>query len=66
MTAGYTNNGTAGSYTDDSGATTHRTATLGLSYAVKENMSVTAMAGMSRASADVKGSSASLSANWAF
>ena len=58
-TAGYTNNGTAGSYTDDSGATTHRTATLGLSYAVKENMSVTG-------TADVKGSSASLSANWAF
>jgi len=58
-TAGYTNNGTTGSYTDDSGATTHRTATLGLSYAVKENMSVTG-------TADVKGSSASLSANWAF
>ena len=58
-TAGYTNNVTAGSYTDDSGATTHRTATLGLSYAVKENMSVTG-------TADVKGSSARLSANWAF
>ena len=58
-TAGYTNNVTAGSYTDDSGATTHRTATLGLSYAVKENMSVTG-------NADIKGSSASLSANWAF
>ena len=65
-TAGYINNGTAGSYTDTSGAATYRKATVGFSYAANEGMNITGAAGMSRASDGIKGSSLSLSANWEF
>ena len=65
-TAGYINNGTAGSYTDTSGAATYRKATVGFSYAANEGMNITGAAGMSRASGGIKGSSLSLSANWEF
>jgi len=65
-TAGYINNGTAGSYTDTSGAATYRKATVGFSYAANEGMNITGAAGMSRASGGIKGSSLSLSANGEF
>ena len=65
-TAGYTNNGTAGSYTDTSGAAAYRTATVGFSYAADDSMNITGAAGMSRASGGIKGSSLSLSASWTF
>ena len=65
-TAGYTNNGTAGSYTDTSGAATYRSATVGFNYAADDSMNITGTAGMSRASGGISGSSVSLSANWSF
>ena len=65
-TAGYINNGTAGSYTDTSGAATYRKATVGFSYAANEGMNITGAVGMSRASGGIKGSSLSLSANGEF
>ena len=65
-TAGYTNNGTAGSYTDTSGAATYRSATIGFNYAADDSMSITGTAGMSRASGGISGSSVSLSADWTF
>lgn len=65
-TAGYINNGTAGSYTDTSGAATYRKATVGFSYAANEGMNITGAVGMSRASGGIKGSSLSLSVNWEF
>ena len=65
-TAGYTNNGTAGSRTDTSGAATYRSATVGFNYAADDSMSITGTAGMSRASGGISSSSVSLSANWTF
>jgi len=65
-TAGYTNNGTAGSYTDTSGAATYRSATVGFNYAADDSMNITGTAVMSRASGGISGSSVSLSANWTF
>ena len=65
-TAGYINNGTAGSYTDTSGAATYRKATVGFSYAANEGINITGAVGMSRASGGIKGSSLSLSANGEF
>jgi len=65
-TAGYTNNGTAGSHTDTSGAATYASATVGFNYAADDSMNITGTAGMSRASGGISGSSVSLSANWTF
>ena len=65
-TAGYINNGTAGSYTDTSGAATYRKATVGFSYAANEGINITGAVGMSRASGVIKGSSLSLSVNGEF
>lgn len=64
--ASYTNNVAAGSNTDTSGAATYRTATAGFDYAVDDNMNIIGIAGISRASDGIKGSSVSLSANWQF
>jgi hypothetical protein len=65
-TAGYTNNGTAGSYTDSANGDTYRTASIGFDYAVEGGMSVTGAMEQLSSSGGVSGNSASLSVNRKF
>ena len=65
-TAGYTNNGTAGSYTDTSGSSHYRTVSVGLDYAGKDGMSFTGTVEAFSSTGGVSGNSASLGLNWNF
>jgi hypothetical protein len=64
-TAGYTNNGTAGSYTEGSG-NTYRTASVGFDYTGEGGMSLSGAIERFSSTGGVSGNSASLSANWSF
>ena len=65
-TATYTNNGTAGSFTDNSRGSIYRSVTVGFDYAGSESMTLSgALEGFS-STGGVSGNSASLTANWSF
>ena len=65
-TATYTNNGTAGSFTDSSTGDTRRSITVGFDYAGSENMTFSGAVEAFSSTGGVSGNSASLSANWKF
>jgi hypothetical protein len=65
-TAGYTNNGTAGSYTDSANGDTYRTASIGFDYAGAGGISVTGAVERLTSSGGVSGNSTSLSVNRKF
>jgi hypothetical protein len=65
-TAGYTNNGTAGSYTDSTTDDTYRTASIGFDYAAADGMSVTGALERLSSTSGVSGNSTSLSVNKTF
>ena len=65
-TAGYTNNGTAGSYTDASKNGLYRTVSVGFDYAGKDGMSFTGTVEAFSSTGGVSGNSASLGLNWKF
>ncbi|MDB2323755.1 autotransporter domain-containing protein [Planktomarina temperata] len=65
-TATFTNNGTAGSFTDNSRGSIYRSVTVGFDYAGSESMTLSgALEGFS-STGGVSGNSASLTANWSF
>ena len=64
--AGYTNNGTAGSYTDASKNGLYRTVSVGFDYAGKDGMSFTGTVEAFSSTGGVSGNSASLGVNWKF
>ena len=64
--AGYTNNGTAGSYTDNSKSSLYRTVSVGFDYAGKDGMSFTGTVEAFSSTGGVSGNSASLGVNWKF
>ena len=65
-TATYTNNGTAGSFTDSSTGDTRRSITVGFDYAGSENMTFSGAVEAFSSTGGVSGNSASLTANWSF
>ena len=65
-TANYTNNGTAGSYTDNSKNDLYRTVSVGFDYAGKDGMSFTGTVEAFSSTGGVSGNSASLGVNWKF
>ena len=65
-TANYTNNGTAGSYTDASRGSLYRTVSVGFDYAGKDGMSFTGAVEHFSSTGGVSGNSASLGVNWKF
>ena len=65
-TAGYTNNGTAGSFTDSSTGDTRRSITVGFDYVGNEGMTFSGAVEAFSSTGGVSGNSASLSANWSF
>ena len=65
-TATYTNNGTAGSFTDSSTGDTRRSITVGFNYAGSENMTFSGAVEAFSSTGGVSGNSASLTANWSF
>ena len=65
-TATYTNNGTAGSFTDSSTGDTRRSITVGFAYAGNEGMTFSGAVEAFSSTGGVSGSSASLTANWSF
>jgi hypothetical protein len=65
-TAGYTNNGTAGSFTDSSTGDTRRSITVGFDYVGNEGMTFSGAIERFSSTGGVSGNSASLSANWSF
>ena len=64
--AGYTNNGTAGSFTDSSTGDTRRSITVGFDYVFNEGMTFSGAVEAFSSTGGVSGNSASLSANWSF
>ena len=62
----YTNNGTAGSYTDASRGSLYRTVSVGFDYAGKDGMSFTGAVEHFSSTGGVSGNSASLGLNWKF
>jgi hypothetical protein len=65
-TATYTNNGTAGSFTDNSTGDTRRSVTVGFDYAGNEGMTFSGAVEAFSSTGGVSGNSASLTANWSF
>jgi hypothetical protein len=65
-TATYTNNGTAGSFTDSSTGDTRRSITVGFDYAGSENMTFSGAVEAFSSTGGLSGNSASLTANWSF
>jgi hypothetical protein len=65
-TATYTNNGTAGSFTDNSRGSIYRSVTVGFDYAGNEGMTFSGAVEAFSSTGGVSGNSASLSANWSF
>jgi hypothetical protein len=65
-TAGYTNNGTAGSYTDSANGDTYRTASVGFDYAGEDGMFFTGAVERFSSTGGVSGNSTSLSVNRKF
>jgi len=65
-TATYTNNGTAGSFTDNSAGDTRRSVTVGFDYAGSESMTFSGAVEAFSSTGGVSGNSASLTANWSF
>ena len=65
-TATYTNNGTAGSFTDNSTGDTRRSVTVGFDYAGNEGMTLSGAVEAFSSTGGVSGNSASLTANWKF
>jgi len=65
-TATYTNNGTAGSFTDSSTGDTRRSITVDFDYAGSENMTFSGAVEAFSSTGGVSGNSASLTANWSF
>ena len=65
-TATYTNNGTAGSFTDNSAGDTRRSVTVGFDYAGNEGMTFSGAVEAFSSTGGVSGNSASLTANWSF
>ena len=65
-TATYTNNGTAGSFTDNSTCDTRRSVNVGFDYAGNEGMTLSGAVEAFSSTGGVSGNSASLTANWKF
>ena len=65
-TATYTNNGTAGSFTDNSRGSIYRSITVGFDYAGNEGMTFSGAVEAFSSTGGVSGNSASLTANWSF
>ena len=65
-TATYTNNGTAGSFTDNSRGSIYRSVTVGFDYAGSESMTFSGAVEAFSSTGGVSGNSASLTANWKF
>ena len=65
-TATYTNNGTAGSFTDSSTGGTRRSVTVRFDYAGSESMTYSGAVEAFSSTGGVSGNSASLSVNWSF
>ena len=65
-TATYTNNGTAGSFTDSSTGSTRRSVTVRFDYAGSESMTYSGAVEAFSSTGGVSGKSASLSVNWSF
>ncbi len=65
-TATYTNNGTAGSFTDNSRGSIYRSVTVGFDYAGSESMTFSGAVEAFSSTGGVSGNSASLTANWSF
>ena len=65
-TATYTNNGTAGSFNDNSRGSIYRSVTVGFDYAGSESMTFSGAVEAFSSTGGVSGNSASLTANWSF
>jgi hypothetical protein len=65
-TATYTNNGTAGAYTENSKGNTSRSVTVGFDYSGNEGMALSGAVEAFSSTGGVSGNSASLTANWKF
>ncbi len=63
-TATYTNNGTAGSFTDNSRGSIYRSVTVGFDYADSESMTFSGAVEAFSSTGCLSGNSASLTANW--
>ena len=65
-TATYTNNGTAGSFTDSSTGDTRRSVTVGFDYVSTESMTFSGAVEAFTSTGGVSGNSVNLGANWSF